>query len=62
MTKKEIKKIIGSKNWKKFYSWMRGQTCGVTKDGELDFYDCDVQAFITKLKTGFDRQNSIGWD
>lgn len=62
MTEKEVKKLIGNKNWKKFMTWMRGQTCGVTDDGKLDFYDCDVQAFVTKLKTGFDRQNSIGWD
>lgn len=62
MTEKEVRKLIGNKNWKKFMVWMRGQTVSCDENGEIDYYDWDVQAFVVKLKTGFDRQNSIRWD
>lgn len=62
MTEKEVRKLIGNKNWKKFLKWIAHQTVGIYDNGKIDYYDCDVQAFVDKLKTGFDRQNSIGWD
>jgi len=63
MREQEVKKLIGEKNWKDFCEWMRGQTAGIYPDGETDYYNCDVQAFIRKLKTGYDRQKDPAtWD
>ena len=63
MREKKVKELIGEENWDKFMHWMRGQTCGVNKDGSSDFYDCDVNAFILKIKHGYDRQQDAGeWD
>jgi len=62
MRKAEIEKIIGKENWNEFWAWMRGQTCSTYPDGELDIYECDVEAFKKKLDTGYDRQNSEDWD
>ena len=39
-----IEKENGS--WDVFREWIRGQTVGIDKDGEIDFYDCDVNRFI----------------
>ena len=59
MREKEIK----DRFWKMFEEWMAGQTCGVYPNGELDYYECDVDAFFTKLKTGYDRQKDpMAWD
>ena len=62
MTESEVKKEIGEDNWDKFCDWMTGQTVGQYPNGETDFYDCDVEAFKEKLKSGYDRQKSINWD
>ena len=62
MREKEIKKLIGKGNWEDFMKWMRGQTCSMYPDGETDYYECDVEAYIKKLHTGYDRQNSEDWD
>lgn len=62
MRESEIKKLIGKKNWKPFLEWMRGQTVGVYDDGEINYYPWDVDKFVTKLKTGYDSQEDIGWD
>lgn len=56
MRKDDVIAIIGKKNWAKFLKWMRGQTVGTYKDGEINYYDHDVQAFSEKLETGRDRQ------
>ena len=63
MREEEVKKKIGKKNWGKFLKWMCGQTCSMYKDGSTNFYDCDVEAFVRKLETGYDRQNDpAAWD
>jgi len=63
MTEKQVKKLIGKENWKNFIHWMRGQTCGMNKDGNVDYYECDVIAFKEKLDNGYDRQNDkYAWD
>ncbi|MGI0060122.1 MAG: hypothetical protein ACREBJ_10190 [Nitrosotalea sp.] len=49
MNKKEICKIISDENWEKFCKFMSGQTVSF-KNGEVDFYECDVQNFINKMK------------
>jgi len=58
----EVKEKIGSENWIEFCRWMRGQTCGTYPNGDTDFYECDVEAFVTKLRTWYDRQESPYWD
>lgn len=45
MLKEEVLQKIGKKNWGKFADWMCGQTVGI-KDGELDYYEWDVNRFI----------------
>jgi len=64
MRKKEIvKRLGGNHRWKGFMEWMRGQTVGVYPDGETDFYEHDVNAYVRKLRTGYDRQNDPeAWD
>lgn len=63
MRKKEIIKLIGKENWDKFIKWMGGQTVAVYKNGETDYYQCDVRSFVAKLETGYDRQKDpLRWD
>lgn len=63
MRSSEVKELIGEKNYAGFIHWMRGQTCGLYPDGGTDFYDCDVKAYMKKLKSGYDRQNDPdAWD
>lgn len=63
MTKREVIKLIGEEKWDDFLRWMSGQTVGVAKDGSTIYYDCDVEAFVHKLKTGYDRQKDpLAWD
>ena len=45
--KQKIKKAGG--NWKEFIKWMFGQTVGVNDDGSINYYDCDVNIFISYL-------------
>ena len=61
MTKQEVIKKIGKENWDAFLDWMRGQTVAFI-NGEVHYYDCDVEAFIRKMKTGYDRQDTVMWD
>ena len=63
MRKKEIIKLIGEENLDKFSKWMYGQTVSMYKNGEVNYYPWDVEAFVEKLKTGYDRQtDSEAWD
>ena len=34
--------------WKDFLQWMRGQTIGIFPDGTVEYYDCDVEKFISQ--------------
>lgn len=63
MRVEEVIKRIGEENWNAFCKWMKGQTMGLYPNGETNIYDCDVEAFEEKLKTGKDRQaNPLTWD
>jgi len=50
MNKKQVINKIGKENWKDFLIFMRGQTIGFDK-GIADYYDCDVDCFISKLNS-----------
>lgn len=50
MTEAQVKEKIGENNWEKFMEFMHGQTTGVNRDGSADFYECDVDMFLTSLK------------
>jgi hypothetical protein len=45
MNKQQVIEKIGKENWSKFKKWIYGQTCGITEDGELDYYEYDVDRF-----------------
>lgn len=50
MLKKEVVEKIGEENWEKFQRFMFCQTVGITKDGEEDYYETDVDRFIRQIK------------
>lgn len=52
LTIKEVKQKIGEKNWSAFVEFMRGQTGELDSNGNFLFYECDVENFLHKLKTG----------
>lgn len=63
MRKKTILKRIGKKNWSDFKMFMYGQTVGMYKDGEINYYACDVSAFMDIIKNGYNRQlDPMAWD
>lgn len=63
MTKAEVIKTIGEENWNDFLRWMSGQTYGSYPNGQANYYDCDVEAFVYKLKHKYDRQQDpLAWD
>lgn len=55
MLKEEVLQKIGKKNWSVFTKWMCGQTVGI-KDGELDYYEWDVDRFVRNYGT---QNNSV---
>lgn len=52
MNKKEVIKKIGKERWNAFQKFMEGQTVSV-KDGETDYYICDVENFLAKPSQRF---------
>jgi hypothetical protein len=63
MREAEVREYIGEKNWGAFIKWMGGQTVSSYPNGEIDYYDWDVEAFKTRLETGYDRQSDpLAWD
>lgn len=48
MTEQQATKKIeeAGGDFKTFWDWMDGQTVGMTEDGVVDIYDCDVDRFI----------------
>lgn len=46
MREEEVIKLIGKKNLKAFFNFMRGKTIGINSDGSFDYYDCDVKQFV----------------
>ncbi len=49
MNKQQVIKRIGKSNWSKFARFINGQTARI-KDGEIDYYECDVDNFIAKME------------
>lgn len=45
MNIKKVERTIGIENMKYFFEFMRGQTVGINRNGEIDYYDCDVERF-----------------
>ena len=58
MAKKAIEDAGGC--WEVFKVWMMGQTVGI-RDGEVDFYDWDVERFIG-YKCDPNNEPLIEWD
>ena len=50
MKASEVIAKIDKKNMKAFYKFMEGQTVGLNPKGEIDYYECDVDNFMNKLK------------
>lgn len=46
MNEKQVKKLIGNDNWEDFLDFMKGQTVGISKNGEIDYYSYDVNRYI----------------
>ena len=53
MRKEEVIKKIGKNRWKAFLKFMVGQTVSINKDGETDYYECDVENFLEKPEYRF---------
>jgi len=49
MNKEQVIKKIGKERWKDFSNFMRGQTVGFDK-GIIDYYECDVNRFMSLEK------------
>jgi hypothetical protein len=63
MNEKEVKEKIGESNWASFQKWMYGQTTGVTKDGKPDYFEWDVNSFVTMLsKKEWSRTDNLSLD
>jgi len=45
LSKDDVIKIIGENNWVKFSKWMHGQGAPVLSNGELGYFEWDVQKF-----------------
>ena len=41
MNEEEVKEYL----FKRFLSWMSGQTVGINEDGSTDYYDYDVERY-----------------
>jgi len=46
MNKEEFIKLYGKRKFNQFHNWMWGQTCGINKKGEPDYYLWDVELFL----------------
>lgn len=51
MNKEQVTAKIGKENWKDFQKFMKGQTVGFDKGGEIDYYECDVSKFACNIDT-----------
>ena len=52
LSKAQVIEKIGKKNWTCFITFMKGQTVEMGDDGKTSFFECDVDNFIHKMKTG----------
>jgi hypothetical protein len=53
MTTQEVIKMIGICRLQEFYRFMEGQTTGIDKDGEINYYKQDVENFLREPKDRF---------
>lgn len=56
---RKIEEAGGS--WEVFSNWMGGQTVGMYPDGELDYYEYDIDRFI-RYKCNPDNEPIEEWD
>jgi len=52
MRRADVEKYLYEKVIKKFDKWMRGQTVGRYEDGSIDYYEHDVERFISSHLEG----------
>ena len=62
MTEAQVKEIVGTALFPAFLKWMRGQTVGVNPDGSTDYYEVDVDGFISQVVKLVNRTRLIVWD
>ena len=53
MTMDEVKKKIGEDRVDEFLYFMRGQTVGVSEDGEIEYFIQDVENFMRRPEDRF---------
>jgi len=53
MTITEVRKKIGDNRIDEFLYFMVGQTVRVYDDGEIDYYECDVENFLRHPRDRF---------
>lgn len=53
MNIQEVIKKIGINRLQAFYRFMGGQTVGVDKNGDCDYFEQDVENFLRKPKDRF---------
>lgn len=53
MTLKEVINHIGEDRLKEFLHFMGGQTCGLYDNGEVDYFEQDVENFLRHPKDRF---------
>jgi hypothetical protein len=46
----EIKRFMSKSEYKKFWGWITGQTCGVDENGIYRFYPWDVHRFLELIR------------
>lgn len=46
MIEEEVKILFAKICWDRFEKWIKGQTVGVGKDGEINYYKHDVERFV----------------
>jgi len=49
----KVIKIIGINRLQEFYRFMEGQTVGIYKDGDVDYFKQDVENFLRKPEDRF---------
>lgn len=49
----EVIKIIGEDRVEEFHDFMRGQTCGRYEDGDIDYFEQDVENFLRPKQERF---------
>jgi len=60
-TKQQVNKILKENGikWSDFINWMVGQTAPILPDGEMGFYQGDVDRYVEHKKDG---RTPLVWD